>query len=485
MVQDMKKWFSLIGFLLLIIVSIVMWHGETAVSAQGNANTYLPLIYNNYDSTVAPIFGVQIYSSTHPDNTYYDSLIGTNATWVRNRVSWRNIEPNDVTPAVYNWGTADTAYMAARSDAGGLNFIGTIEFAPDWAAPAENGPIYPEALDDFAEFIGALVERFDGDGLADAPGSPKINYWEFYNEPDNSSDSIGNPNYTDPMHWGDHGAEYANMLATVYPVIKSANPQAQVVMGGLAFDWFEDDGGPFVEDFLNDVLAAGGGDYFDVMNFHSYPAFHDNWTDNLGPGLLDKAEIIREVMANHGVEKPMVVTEAGWTSSTAPGSLIPGTPETQSRYVVELFTESMAAQLDAMIWWLLVDPSFPYPFQNGLVTQGPPVVPKMSYYVFQDVVAELGTAHFVHALSEAETGHPLMEAYLFHDNVLDRDLYVVWLNPVDTTEIAPVRLPVAMATVKDSLTGTSLIVQDSDDGIVDGRIRVDVGANPLYVEVGQ
>ena len=242
--------------------------------------------------------------------------------------------------------------------------------------------------------------------------------------------------------------------------------------------------GPFVASFLDDVLAAGGGNYFDVMNFHSYPAFHYNWTNNLGSGLLDKAEYVREILANHGWEKPLVVTEAGWTSVDVVGSPIPGSPEIQSRYVVELFTESMAAELDVMIWWLMVDP-VNYAWVNGLVTAGPPAVPKMSYYVFQGVVAELGTAHFVRTLSDAEMGHPLMEAYLFQDNVLNRDLYVVWLNPVSTTEIAPIRLPVAMATVKDSLTGTSIVVQDSDDGVVDGRIRVNVGANPLYVEVGQ
>lgn len=485
--MEMKKnkIIGFIGLILIVMVSVVVWQGGTAVSANGSSNIHLPLVYNNHDATLSiPVFGVQTYGDIQPGSTYYDSLIGTNASWLRNAVIWNHVEPINVTPDAYNWASTDTRFSVARQDFGGVNIIGTIANNPAWAAPAQQGVLYPTALNDFAEFISALVERYDGDGFNDAPGSPVINYWEFYNEPDNSSDSIGNPNYTEPMHWGDHGVEYANMLATIYPVVKAANPQAQVVLGGLALDWFEDDGGPFVASFLDDVLAAGGGNYFDVMNFHSYPAFYYNWTNNFGPGLLGKAEYVRGILANHGWEKPMVVTEAGWMSNDTPGSLIPGSPEIQSRYVVELFTESMAADLDMMIWWLLFDPSFPYPSMNGLVTQ-PPVVPKMSYYVYQNVVAELGTAHFVRSLSTNETGHSLMEAYLFNDNVLRRELYVAWLNPVTSSETALLHITAPAATVRDSLTGLATLVQDGDDGSVDGQITVNVGANPLYVEVDQ
>lgn len=472
------------GVFLVVMMGVVVWQGGTAVSATGISTAYLPLIYDKYDSSLSPIFGVQTYGDIQPDSVYYDSLIGTNAKWMRNRASWRSIEPVNVTPDAYNWSSADGAYAVAHPENGGLNVIGTIEFAPDWAAPAENGPLYPDALDDFAEFMSAIVERFDGDGFEDAPGSPIVTYWEIYNEPDNNSD-VNSPYFAEPMHWGDHGAEYANMLATIYPAIKAANPQAQVVIGGLALDWFEAEGGPFVESFLSDVLAAGGGNYFDVMNFHSYPAFYSRWTNNLGPGLLGKAEAVRSVLADYGLEKPVIVTEAGWMSNERPGAFIPGSPEIQARYVVQLFTESMAADLDVMIWWLLFDPAFPYPFMNGLVTEGPLVEPKLSYTVYQNMVAELGTTHFVRSLSAVEMGHSFMEAHLFEDNVHRRYLYVAWLNRVDTMETAPLQIVATTAKVTDSLTGDMFVVQDGADGSVDGLVTVTVGANPLYVEVAR
>ena len=82
-----------------------------------------------------------------------------------------------------------------------------------------------------------------------------------------------------------HGDAYAALLTAAYPAIKAANPQAKVVFGGIAYDWFTDadpvtpaNNGPFVRAFFEDVLKNGGGGYFDVMNFHFYPFFGFNWT---------------------------------------------------------------------------------------------------------------------------------------------------------------------------------------------------------------
>jgi hypothetical protein len=145
----------------------------------------------------------------------------------------------------------------------------------------------------------------------------------------------------------------------------------------------------------------------------------------------------------------------------------------------------MAADLELMIWWLLVDSPFPYPFMNGLITNDPVPVKKMAFGVYQDVVAKLSTAHFVRSLSINEMGHSLMEAYEFRDEVYNRTLYVAWLNPVATTETVPLLLPANQAIVRDSLTGFAIFIQDSNDGIVDGRITVQVSATPIYVEISQ
>ena len=481
----------LAAFVLFMAISLI--YNPTAVQSQSTQNSegvavaplYLPMINNRYDAALGtPLFGVQMYGNTSNTSPYYNALVGANASWLRVELSWAAAEPTSQVPPVYNWGAIDSNLAAARADQAGLNLIATVNHAPGWAAAVGTGPLNSDSREDLANFMAALVERYDGDGLDDAPGSPVVLYWEMYNEPDSNS-NVNDSGFLPPVGWGDVGEEYAFMLEEVYTAVKTANPNAKVVFGGIAYDWFKSEGGKFVDSFLEDVLNAGGGDYFDVMNFHSYPAFYVNWTNNQGSGLIEKAAEIRSIMENFELEKPLIITESGWHDNNVPGPPIPGSPHIQARYVVQLFTESMAADLDIMIWWLLYDVGGAYPYNAGLVTNAAPPVEKLAYQVFQDVVAELQTAHFVRTLTTAETGNNLMEVHLFNDNVLNRSVYVAWLNRVDTTSSATLRLPVSGATIRNSITGAVSSVTDGSDGVNDGFITVTVGADPLYVEVSK
>ena len=61
-----------------------------------------------------------------------------------------------------------------------------------------------------------------------------------------------------------------------------------------------------------------------------------------------------------------MVTESGWHSNAY--IEYPSTPETQSRYVVQLYTQSMAANVEVMIYLMLNDVGDGYIFKSGLVT---------------------------------------------------------------------------------------------------------------------
>lgn len=445
---------------------------ETINTPKTTSTVYLPVILHNYDGTLGePIFGTQVYIDSSNTSPYHTSLLESSATWLRVRIYWSSVEPQRFNPPVYNWSSVDTALAAARTDMGGLKLIVTVESAPSWAADAPMKPIYPDRLDEFAQFTAALAERYDGDGIDDAPGSPVVLHWEMYNEPERYN------------YWGYAGSQFAQMLQIVYPAIKAANPKAKIVFPGLAYDFFTEQNGPFVKAFLTDVLDAGGGSYVDVMNFHSYPAFNANWTQNKGPGLLEKTQVIRNILAEYNLDMPIIVTEAGWHSNDPPGMSIPGSQQIQARYVVELFTQSMAADLDVMIFWMLYDiPGIT--FENGLVTNDSPPVKKLSFTTYQKIVEELGTSHFVRQFSQNETGSDLMEVYEFTDNVNQKTIYVAWLNPVDTDVVGQLKINAPGATIRDAITGNVLMnILDSDDGQLDGQITVQIQADPVYVEV--
>lgn len=433
-----------------------------------------PLWGSQYSRT---IFGVQMYGATGPATAQYCEMMSSGARYVRAEVYWAGVQPNSSPAGQYNWAGVDRVAEIAKS---GAVVILTVVSAPEWAAEELQGPIRAQYVDDFTEFMKALVERYDGDGRNDAPGSPVVRYFELYNEPDNISS------------WGREGDQYAAMLKAVYPKVKEASPQAKVLLGGIAYDWFTDQQsvpGPFVRSFLDDVLKAGGGAYFDVMNFHVYPVFWPNWGDR-PPGVVEKTAAVRAKLSEHGVSKPVFITESGAHSNCANDACM--TPEIQANHVAQLFTQARAAQVDVMTWFSLVDPPGDYPHRNGLVTGANPPSRKRAYTAYQVAVRQLGDAEYVRELAAAEVaGADEVNAgklliYEFLNN--GRTLYVAWTTQDDPTADNAVeqkntlRLSARHVLVRD-IYDAQRTVADGEDGAADGFVAVTVGARPLYIEV--
>lgn len=425
----------------------------------------LPAVLSGYEPPTPTVFGVQMYGGLSEGQVAFSLTQEAKVYWMRWPLGWASVEPANTSPQNYHWDSYDSSILSATH--AGLYPIVTIVSNPGWAATYANGPIDKVDISEFAEFAGALAERYDGDGWEDAPGSPVVDYWEFYNEPD-----AGNRVAAEygASYWGHFGAEYAQMLCAVYPAIKAANPRAQVVLGGLAYDGFEDQGGGFVREFLDDVLAAGGGECFDVMNFHYYPPFEPNWAP-YGSGLSGKANYLYDKLREYDFEdKPMISTEAGWHSEDY--SIYPSTPEIQARYVVKLFTQSLSSRLQAMIWWTWIDPGGGYG-PNGLLTED--LQPKPAYFAYQAAATRLGPATFEEIWT---SGDPGVEGYRFSSRTRE-PLHVLWANDEATHTVS---LPLSQARLVNMYGETISSVSDTDDGMEDGQIQVSVGPNPVYVE---
>ncbi|MCW5857966.1 MAG: hypothetical protein KIS63_06745 [Caldilineales bacterium] len=68
---------------------------------------------------------------------------------------------------------------------------------------------------------------------------------------------------------GAGGAAYANMLSYVYPAIRQPIPRRRCCWAAWpAENWWDPprSRGPFDPNFLDEVLAAGGGQYFDICS---------------------------------------------------------------------------------------------------------------------------------------------------------------------------------------------------------------------------
>jgi len=435
---------------------------------------YFPLIAKDFcPATLERMpFGVQVLSEVNDPAAI--TLAGEGgAHWVRTSLSWATIEPTNTDPANFNWTTYDQRF--ANLAAAGLTPIVIIGGNPNWAAEYPCGPINDANLPDFADFLTAVVSRYKGPPY-------NVKYWELYNEPDNG----------DPINygwlggcWGNSGAEYAHMLSVAHPTIKAADPEAQVVFGGMAYDWFEDDElfpqnpGPFVRSFIEDVLSNGGGNYFDVMNFHYYPAFAYRW-ENLydcagvrGKGVICKATYLRDKLATFGVDKPFVCTEINQWSGEQHG----GSDEKQSAYVVQSMVRGTSADLRAIIWFTLVD--FEEEWKYGLLN--PNYSPKPAYLAYQTLTEELAGARYSRRLPDEETGSSQIEAYEFTLPCPDRLLWVVWTN-ADTRR--RMDFPVSRLRVVDKFGNETIVIdgQAEDlDGAVNGKVRIWVNpSDPIY-----
>jgi hypothetical protein len=411
---------------------------------------------------------VQIFST---NATLSSQLSGMGARWVRMPLNWAAIEPANTTPENYAW-PASFERELLRLRGQGVSFVLTLVGNPAWAATYPMGPVDQVDVGELVEFMEAVVARY---------GAPPydVKYWELYNEPDNGREypaELG-----DVGIFGNQPQAYVDLLQAVYQPIKAVDPEAQIVFGGIAYDAFDDPwGGPFVRTFLDGVLANGGGDYFDVMNFHYYLAFAADWAP-YGIDILGKYNYLRDKLASYDVYKPFICTETSMWSDAAND----GSDELQSRYVSQVFARSMSAGFRFTIWFRFVDDDELLTHKWGLLN--PYYDPKPAYRAYQTLARQLGGAAYVRTWPPAETGSDVLEVYEFGPGPgmtwPDGTTRVVlaWTN--DEGEHTLV-IQAGMLVLVDKY-GLEQPVQDGDDGQVDGWIRLSIGPSPVYLRLAE
>jgi hypothetical protein len=399
--------------------------------------------------TSMPPFGIQMGSG---DVTVRQLVREAGVRWVRTGVSWALVEPTDMdltNPANGNWPDSWIGNLANE----GFGVLMLIYENPSWAANTSCGPLKSGMLGEFSEFLTALVTRYSQPPY-------NVKYWELYNEPDITD--IGQGEGYGGC-WGNNGAEYAQMLAAADAAIHGADPEAKVLMGALAYEWWSGDyfnsgidpsitpgptewstAGNEFPDFLEVVLSNGGGDYFDMMSFHCYVVFHPRWDlpdDGSLPGdvayepacdgstdllkrpqegdILGKVTYLRKRLIKHDVaygDKSFVASEIGRRSDSGQpmlqqgclGGNVPGSNEQQSRYAVQGNVRAMAAGLEIAIWYDVVD----HPWgEYGLLDMA--WNPKPAYWAYKTATDELMEVVYDHQMTEGETGWTDVEGYEF------------------------------------------------------------------------
>lgn len=269
------------------------------------------------------------------------------------QINWRDIE---AVPGNYDF--SETDRQLAIIKAAGMEVTILLTYPPDWAR--QPGTLVPAELLTEAEptawvqFVKAIVERY-----------PNIHYWEIWNEPDMD------------MYWGGTAEEYVKLLRASYLTIKKVNPEAKVIMAGLAYwpnrSFFE----TVLDLILADPLAQQNNYYFDISAWHWYGRSSD---------LYDKVNWARTTMKQRGIDKPIWVNETNvaltpqkhvdyseiqWTA----------TANEQAAFIVQAYANALAAGAEKVFVFRLDDANMPTTW--GLLTNDQ--IPRPSYTALQAV----------------------------------------------------------------------------------------------------
>ncbi|HID76037.1 MAG TPA: hypothetical protein EYP56_08580 [Planctomycetaceae bacterium] len=341
------------------------------------------------------------------------------------------------------------------------------------------GSFLPRDVEGYKKYVAAVVERYDGDGIDDAPGSPVVRYWQVENEP-----NLGFPPRSPES--------YAELLQMTYRAAKRASPRCRIVIGGVG-GWVGRGPNSSLHGFRRfylPVLKRLDGAGFDIFDYH--------WYGNASGEYRGYGEVHRQVRAaldEHGFSHaPIWITEMG-SFSRHPRHNPPQSEQQQAADLLRRYVYPLSWGVQKIFWAFGLIEGFKhddgYFDHTGLIYDGRGSddrgrgVRKLAYFTYKLMTDKLEGKRFAGELAGLP---PHVYAYRFIDGQESRDANAVtvlwwdWWNEPGTAEKA-VALPaqgtlhVTSAITAGDGTRRSWVLRAHK-----GRMRITLGKAPLLVE---
>lgn len=312
-----------------------------------------------------PRFGLVLVP---PERPWLQRAIEAGARSNRYQLNWWDVQP---TPGEFDWSQSDRAISAMRT--AGLDVTLLLHAPPAWArapgstwVPAHLDTAWDDPQNAWGAFVFETVNRYRG----------KVRYYEIFNEPDLE------------QYWDGTPEQYARTLAVAYRAARAADPDARIILAGMAH-WSNPRFAEEVLQALRNLPEAESYNYFfDVAAWHWYSSSYQ---------LYDRVMWARRLLNRYGMSgKPIWINETNlpiWGDGAGPQQPARGfgTPEEQAAFIAQAFTNAFAAGAKRVFIFRLDDGDMEETF--GLMHDDG--TPRPGYSAYRTTAELLGGSRFV------------------------------------------------------------------------------------------
>lgn len=248
-------------------------------------------------------------------------------SWLRCDFAWYDLEPS---PGQWNFSGTDQVVQEAMEN--GLSLLGLLGTSPPWANGGKDWNYPPTDLTAWRNYVRTVSSRYRG----------KVPAWEIWNEENIPAFWQPQP---DPQ-------DYLAILAAASEEIRAVDPEACIVMGGMA---------GLGSDFMGECLALGAGEYVDAVAYHPYAETigvegqpEDDLLRPKEPLCRILVDFVHWLIAQNTQRDLQVwITEVGWTTCevTPPGV----DEDTQAAYLLRTMINYAGTDVERVLWYNLRD----------------------------------------------------------------------------------------------------------------------------------
>lgn len=330
----------------------------------------------------------------------------------------------------------------------------------------KSAPPAPEYLENYKDFVRQMVERYDGDGVSDAPfvnEIKNIKHWQIENEP-------GKKPNEGSVFWEGTAADYATLFLVAYDVIKEADPEAKVALSGfthVAIKYYLENDKSFISEVFR-IIHENSGD-FDIFAYH----FYDNYK-----GFIKTTKF---------TDKPVWVTETNVNKNQMDPNY---TTEEYNRFIakdiVKRYSTMFFRGAEKVFWFELSDkkdaawtiPMEPNVFEQFRGLTQNDLTPKPVYYTYKLFITKVKDKERVRKV----TIEPDVWLYKFGQN--DGAVYVMWYdNPLSVSKGVKIPLPwesvlIIHVITEPGVTEPYTKIKSTQDGF----LNITLDNSPVFVE---